>query len=258
MEPIVTTGHGQVRGTHRWWSPCVSGHLVRRAARRRLPAPTSAAGGAVERCARRHRSRSRATAAAVRPQRPQRHALRPRRSRRRLPQPERLDARPGSGRPSGDGVEPGRRLPLLLRRELRRQPLRPRRCGVRDDQLADGRRRVPLPRRRRRRRQPRPARPGRRAHLGAGQHQRLRRRSRPRHRVRRVRGRHVHRRPVGHAARRGSVPARGAAERRGAPRRPGRRRRPDRCAARRDCSVCGPRARRWPWFRWSVCSRRRR
>ena len=144
---------------------------LRGAARRRQPAPAAAAGRAVDRCPRRHRPRARAAAAAVRPQRPHRDALRPRRAGRRLPEPQHLDARPGSGRAAGHGLEPRRRLPLLLRRELRRQPLRPRRRGLRDDQLADRRRRLPLPRRRRRRRQPRAARPGRRPHLGAGQHQ---------------------------------------------------------------------------------------
>ena len=139
----------------------------------------------------------------------------------------------GRDRAAGDGLEPRRLLPLQLRRQLRRQPLRPRRRRLRHDQLAHGRGRLPLPRRRRRRRQPRAARPGRRPRVGAGQHRGLRRRSGPRHRVRRVRRGDVHRRPAVHAAGRGPVPPGDPAERRRPPRRPGRRGRADRRPARR-------------------------
>ena len=96
--------------------------------------------------------------------------------------------------------------------DLRRQPLRPRRRRLRDDQLAGRRRRLPVPGRRRR--EPRPARPDRRARVGARQHRRLRRRSGQRHDLRRVGRRDEHRHAARHAPGRRPVPAGDRPERR--------------------------------------------
>ncbi len=113
--------------------------------------------------------------------RPLRHG-RARRVRRGLADGQRVDARPGR-EPAGDGVDPGRRLPV---RHVRPARVRRRQAGA-------GRRRcrghVQLPGGhrgirpdRRSAREPRPARPGRRAGMGTGQHRRVRRRPRTRSR----------------------------------------------------------------------------
>jgi hypothetical protein len=127
------------------------------------------------------------------------------RHRRGLPDPQRLVPRPRVCRATGYGLDSWRRLRARNQRGtlLRWQPLRPRRHRLRDHQLSGRRRGFPLPRRRKCK--PRPARPASRPRVGAGEHRRLRRRSRQRHRLRPV-GRGDERRHAAlHAACRGAL-----------------------------------------------------
>ena len=182
------------------------------------------------------------------------HATEP--GRRRLPQPERVDARSGCDGASGARLDP-RRCVLRRqrhRRRVQRRRLRPRRRRRRHVELPPRRPGVLAPRRplprARRVRQPRHARPDRRPRVGAAQHHRVRRRSRQRHDRRRVRRRHVGGHPARDATRQGPVPAGHPPERRRsqrdqrpdgdddrraharhARRQPGRSRRPRPCVA---------------------------
>ncbi|CAK7280004.1 hypothetical protein SGPA1_10782 [Streptomyces misionensis JCM 4497] len=192
----------------------VPGHPVRRAALRPPALQAARAARALGRGARRGRVRTdRAETAVLRGVRPV--PVRPGHPRRRLPQSQRMDARPGARRPAARPGVAARRRPdqgFLRRAGLRRPHLRARRRRLRLGQLPAGRRglrTVPG-----RAAQPRPARPARRAALGARGDRRLRRRPRPHHPVRPVGGRHQRRRPARLAAHRRPDPARGAAERR--------------------------------------------
>ncbi len=209
-------GPGPRQGRHR----PVRGDPLRRPTHRSPALPSARAGRALGRHPRRHPIRSGVLAVRPGPRRPAGRS--PARLRRGLPQPERRHPRRRRPSPTGDGLDPRRRLRRwqridpLVQRDVVRTPRRRRR---RHHQLPTRRPRLPAPRRGRRRgvRLLGPVghpRSGRSAALGARQHRRLRWRSRQRHHLRRV-GRRDER---GHAARtaRGvrAVPSRHRPERR--------------------------------------------
>ena len=124
---------------------------------------------------------------------------------------------PGATGLPGAGLDSRRLVHERIRvgGRVRRQRVRARRRRVRDHQLPAGRRRLPVLRRRHR--QPRPAGPAGGAAVGAGQHRRVRRRSGPGHRGRRVGRGHERDHAAVDAARRGLVqPGHRAERRRGA------------------------------------------
>ena len=185
-------------------------------------------------------------------------AARPaRRHHRRMAHGQRLDARPRRRPAAGHGLDLRRRV--HVRREqragLRRHPVRAWRRGIRLAQLPP--RHGGLRPASRRPRQPRPARRGGRPDLGEGEYPALRRRSRQRHRLRRVGRRGRHRLDARHGQRQGPVQPRDRAERprlvlhQGA----GRGHRPgDRGAGRPAEHLPGPGRRgphgSWPARRW--------
>ena len=163
----------------------------------------------------------------------QRSRPRRRKQQRGLSLPERLHACLGRRPASGDGLDSRRRLRDGFRHDADPRPAPSRGQGGRGDrhpQLSNGHVRLPAPRRIDRGCDPRErqrgsARPGRRAHVGTGQHRTLRREPGQRHHVRPVGGGLEHRLHVGHARGRRTLPPGHPAERRLSYRAAGRSRR---------------------------------
>ena len=205
-------GHRQHHGRRRAGGPGrrrgrLPGHPVRRSTRGGTPLPRAGAGTAVVRGAGRRRARPDGTDAGI-PATLRRAAAEPHDPRRRVPEPECVDARPGRAGPAGTGVDPRR---CLRQRLERRSP--DGRFRLRPGRGRHGRAELPARRRgvraaARRTAQPRPARPGCGVGVGARQRGRVRRRPGRGDRRRRVRRRDEHRCAARDAARRGPVPAR--------------------------------------------------
>jgi carboxylesterase family protein len=174
--------------------------------------------------------------------------------RNRLRPPRPAGSWEGCAMPPGSGQRRRRSLPPGSAGGVRRRSVRPRRRGVRGDQLAGGGRRVPVPGRWRRWRQLGPAGSGRVPAVGAGQHRGVRRRPGQRHRLRRVGWGDEHRRAAGDApGPRGCSGGRSLkAGQLTTSSRPRRRRGSE--VTSPASWACAPRGRRWPRCLSSGCS----